>query len=56
MVGPSAGPSPWFFLFQTCFLDVWRLPEVHPVGFHLGHTKDRTSGPLPPRWKTLGYA
>jgi len=21
-------------MFQTCFLDVWRLPEVRPVGFH----------------------
>jgi len=21
-------------MFQTCFLEVWRLPEVRPVGFH----------------------
>jgi len=43
--------APWFLVLQTCFLDVWRLAEVHPVGFHpIGHTKDRTSGPLSPWW------
>jgi len=34
MVDPSAWPSPWFLMFQTHFLDVWRLPEVHQDGFH----------------------
>jgi len=34
VVGPSAWPSPWFLMFQTFYLDMWRLPEVRPVGFH----------------------
>jgi len=34
MVGPSAWPSPWLLMSQTCYLDVWRLPEVCQVGFH----------------------